>query len=219
MPAAGTFSEATIKNLDTGETIECMFRPKEYSFKKTNSWESGLVKGKNVPKVEFKGGQAMTLDMELFFDTYEAGEDVRTKYTDKIWKLMLINPNTKDKGHKGWPPQCEFRWGQTWSFKAVITSLSQKFILFLSDGTPVRSTMTVSFQQAAEEGKYPGQNPTTMSVPGYKTRNVRQGETIDWIAFDEYGDPTLWRFLANANNLENPLQLEIGQILAIPPLP
>ena len=210
--------KAQIKNLDTNETIECMFRPKEYTFAKTNTWQAEMITGKNVPKVEFSGGQAMTLNMELFFDTYETGKDVRKTYTDKIWKLMMINPDNKDKGNKGWPPQCEFRWGQAWSFKAVITNISQKFTLFLPDGTPVRSTMNITFLQAAEEGQYPGQNPTTVSKPGYKTRKVKQGETLDWIAFDEYGDSNHWRFLADINNLDDPMRLAPGQVLAIAPL-
>ncbi|MDY6892238.1 MAG: LysM peptidoglycan-binding domain-containing protein [Chloroflexota bacterium] len=210
--------KAQIKNLDTNETIECMFRPKEYTFAKTNTWQAEMITGKNVPKVEFSGGQAMTLKMELFFDTYETGKDVRKTHTDKIWKLMMINPDNKDKGNKGWPPQCEFRWGQAWSFKAVITNISQKFTLFLPDGTPVRSTMNVTFLQAAEEGQYPGQNPTTVSKPGYKVRKVKQGETLDWIAFDEYGDSNHWRYLADINNLDDPMRLAPGQVLAIAPL-
>ena len=213
----GSVEKATIKNLDTNDVAECKFRPKEYTFKKVNNWTSETVMGKNVPKLEFSGGEAMTLKMELFFDTYEDNEDVR-KHTDKIWKLMMINKDKKDKGHKGWPPLCEFRWGQSWSFKAVITSLSQKFTLFLSDGTPVRSTMDVTFKQAAEEGQCPGQNPTTMAKPGYKTRRVKQGETLDWIAFEEYGDSKLWRFLADTNNLNNPMELTEGQVLAIAPI-
>jgi len=219
MPGASLLTKAAITNLDTFEVIPCMFNPKAYTFTKANTWNSSVIIGKNVPEIDFQGGHAMTLVMELFFDTYETGADVRTKYTDKIWKLMMINPNTKDKGHKGWPPLCEFRWGQTWSFKAVITNIDQTFTMFLGDGTPVRSTMTVSFQQAAEEGKYPGQNPTTMSVQGYRTRRVKQGETLDWIAYDEYGDSSLWRFLADTNDVEDPLSLAVGQALAIPPKP
>lgn len=210
--------KAAIINLDTKETIDCMFRPKEYTFTKTNTWQSEMITGKNVPKVEFSGGQAMKLTMELFFDTYELGTDVRKTHTDRIWRLMMINPSNKDKGNKGWPPQCEFRWGLAWSFKAVITSINQKFTLFLADGTPVRSTMTVTFLQAAEEGVYPGQNPTTVSKPGYKTRRVKQGETLDWIAFEEYGDSNRWRYLADINRLDDPMRLAPGQVLAIAPL-
>ncbi|MFQ5826799.1 MAG: peptidoglycan-binding protein [Dehalococcoidia bacterium] len=216
----GELAKATITNLDTKKSIECMFRPKEYTFSKTNSWTRGEVRGGNTPQLEFSGGQPTALTMELFFDTYEDGKDVRKAYTNAIWDLMMVNPQTKDpKTHQGRPPLCEFRWGSMWSFKAVITSISQKFTLFLPDGTPVRATLNVSFQQVEEQGLYPRQNPTTGGGYGYKARVVKEGESIDWIAYDEYGDPALWRFLADTNNLENPTRLETGQVLAIAPLP
>ena len=217
----GGFAKAVIKNLDTNEEVDCMFRPKEYSFTKTNTWNKGEVRGGNVPRLDFGGGDSMTLTMELFFDTYEAKgpqpRDVRA-HTDKIWQMMMINEKKKDKDGKSQPPYCEFRWGKSWSFKAVITKLTQKFTLFDSDGTPLRSTLNVDFKQAEEGGKYPGQNPTTVSKPGYRTRRVKERETLDWIAFEEYGDSRFWRFLADMNELENPMDLEVGQLLAIAPM-
>ncbi|HLG50038.1 MAG TPA: LysM domain-containing protein, partial [Chloroflexota bacterium] len=47
---------------------------------------------------------------------------------------------------------------------------------------------------------------------------VSPGETIDTIAFQEYGDPNQWRRIADYNRLDNPLRLRAGQKLAIPPL-
>jgi nucleoid-associated protein YgaU len=216
----GELAKATITNLDTNKSIECMFRPKEYTFSKQNTWNRGKVKGGNVPQLEFSGGNPTTLTMELFFDTYESGEDVRKEYTNDIWDLMMVNPETKDpKTRKGRPPMCEFRWGKTWSFKAVITSINQKFVLFLPDGTPVRAILNVTFQQVEEEGLYPRQNPTSGGGYGYKARVVKEGETIDWISHEEYGNPALWRFIADTNDLENPMRLEAGQVLTIAPIP
>ena len=113
----------------------------------------------------------------------------------------------------------EFQWGTTWSFKAVITDIKQKFTLFRYDGTPVRATLDITFLQAKEEGRYPGQNPTTIGKPGYKRRMVKEGDSIDWIAYDEYGDSAMWRFIADTNNLNNPQRLRPGQVLAIAPPP
>ena len=219
MAAVEALSKAIITNLDTGEVIECMFRPKEYTFTKSNNWKEVSEMGSNVPKVQFRGGSAETLSLDLFFDTYESGVDVREAYTSRIWKLMKVDPGTVEKDYKGNPPLCEFRWGVMWSFKAVITSITQTFTLFLGNGIPVRAKLKVAFLQAEEIDKYPNQNPTTTSVPGYKTRRAKQAETLDWIAHDEYGDATLWRFLADANDLEDPLRLEAGRLLAIPPKP
>jgi hypothetical protein len=210
--------KAKLVNLDTGEEIQCLFNPNEYSFSKKNTWTSQKIKGGNVPLLEFGGGDAIELSMQLFFDTYMTGGDVRTT-TNKIWKLMQINTKLTDMTtSKGRPPMVEFQWGSTWSFKAVITSISQKFTLFRENGIPVRATLDVSFLQAKEDGKYPGQNPTTKGSPGYRRRVVREGDMLDWIAFEEYGDSNMWRHIADTNNLDNPMDLSPGQILSIIPL-
>lgn len=217
----GALAKAVITNygVTPPEDIPCMFIPKQYSFKKSNSWEETTAPGSNAPKVHFGGGKAITFSLDLFFDTYETGEDVRVKYTDKIWNLMKINEKTVEENYKGNPPLCRFSWGKMLSFQAVITEINQTFTMFLGDGTPVRATLKVDFLQAEEIDKFGKQNPTTLSVPGYKTRRVRQGETIDWIAYEEYSDSSLWRFVADVNDLEDPLRLAAGQVLAIPPKP
>jgi nucleoid-associated protein YgaU len=51
-----------------------------------------------------------------------------------------------------------------------------------------------------------------------KIRTVLPGETIDAIAFAEYGDASRWRAIADFNHLDNPLRLRVGQQLALPPL-
>jgi nucleoid-associated protein YgaU len=211
--------EATITNLDNpGQRVTAIFRPKEYTFAKQNSWEPNKAMGLTMKPPQFKGGQSMTMQFELLFDTYEQKQDVRN-VTNPLWQMMKVSPKRIDpKTKKGEPPPVEFRWGTTWSFKAVITSLSQKFTLFLPNGTPVRSTVTIALMQVKEEGRFPGQNPTSGGREGYSLHLVTDGETIDEIAFDEYGDSTRWRELAAANNLDDPGRLRAGQRLLVPPL-
>jgi hypothetical protein len=211
--------KAKIVNLNDAseQPIEVLFNPNEYTFIKKNTWTKTDVIGKDVPQLQFGGGDSMTLKMQLFFDTYTTGKDVR-QITNRIWKLMSINDKLTDpKTGKGRPPEVEFQWGKTWSFKAVITEIKQVFTLFRYDGTPVRATLDVTFLQAKEGGKYPGQNPTTVGKPGYKRRVVKEGDSIDWIAYEEYGDSARWRFIAETNNLDNPQRLKPGQVLAIAP--
>lgn len=216
----GELVKAVIYNLDTNESVECMFNPKEYTFSKKNSWNFVDRKGKNLPSPEFKSGQPTNLKIQLLFDTFESGEDVRQRYTTKIWDLTKVNEQTKDRKSKtGRPPLCQFQWGTTWAFKAVVTDISQKFTLFKPDGKPVRATLDVTFQQVEDEGLYPRQNPTSGAGEQQKLRLVKEGERLDWIATTEYGDPTLWRLIAEQNDLDNPLMLNPGQVLAIPPLP
>jgi len=214
----GALAEATITNLSDNMSVTCIFRPKEYTFAKQNQWTPGKAAGASMRPPKFNGGQPKTLQVELMFDTYEAGMDVRD-VTGKLWKMMKVTPKRKDRATgKSEPPHVEFRWGQLWSFKAVITSLSEKFTLFMPTGMPVRSIVTLQMLQAADEEVWPGQNPTSGSREGYAMHLVKEGETIDWIAYVEYGSSNAWRHLAAANNLDDPDRLRPGQRLVVPPL-
>ncbi len=127
---SGELVKASIKNIDTGETIRLQFNPTEYEFRKSNTWSTETRKGENVPQVNFDGGSAAELSLKLLFDTYETGEDVREKYTNALARLALVNPDRIDaKSGKGRPPDCEFKWGEVWSFTAVATSINQKFTM------------------------------------------------------------------------------------------
>ena len=213
-----SLAHAKIINLEGGgPPIECMFNPKEYSFSKRNQWTAGKSKGNNVPQLEFSSGQPATLQMQLFFDTYADGKDVRKEYTDAIWTLMMVDAKLKDpKTHKSRPPKVRFQWGSVWTFDAVITSINQKFTLFDVHGTPVRATLDISFQQIKDEALFPKQNPTSGGVGGERVWVVNEGDTLAWIAFKEYGDSTLWRRIADANRLTRVRQLIPGTVLEIP---
>lgn len=221
--ASGKPVKAYIWNEDKGKkVVDCLFNPTEYSFTKSNTWQRNDIIGRDLPLVNFQGGGVMTLSVSLLFDTYAAStngqaEDVRD-YTEKVMDLMKIDPSLKDPdSQSGRPPRVSFRWGNSWSFKSVITQITQRFTMFLSDGTPVRATLDVTFQQVEQEGTYPKTNPTS-GGHAQKFRIAGPGETIDTIAFQEYGDCNKWRLIADFNNLDDPLRLRPGQRLAIPPV-
>jgi nucleoid-associated protein YgaU len=106
-----------------------------------------------------------------------------------------------------------------WSFKAVVAQISQKFNLFLPDGTPVRATLDVTFKQVEDEGLYPKQNPTSGGVSGHRTHTLKEGDTLDWIAAQEYGNANHWRYIAEVNGIDNPQKLRPGTVISLPPLP
>jgi len=211
-------TKATIENCDTHKKIECLFNPTEYTIAKSNSWTPQQVVGKNVPKMAFSGGGSRALTLELFFDVYEKGGDVRD-YINELWALALIDETTENaQTHRARPPLCIFQWGGNWSFKAVVESLSVRYTLFRQDGIPVRATANITLKEAVDATEQPGTNPTSFAEPGHKRREVRPQDTLALIAFEEYGSSNLWRKIASANDIDDPLTLQPGQILAIPPL-
>ncbi len=200
--------------------IQCQFNPKEYAISRTNNWTIKPAKEAEIGHPEFGGGQPATLKLQLLFDDYdiadsETGTDLQES-TKLLWKAMRLQGSGKTLKP---PPNCQFCWGNVWSFKAVITSLSQKFILFSPSGKPLRALVDISFTQIEEEDLYPNQNPTSGGGTGEHVRTVRAGDTLAGIAFEEYGDPTVWRHLADTNKIHNPLRLSPGQVLLITPLP
>lgn len=213
----GDLAPAVIENLSTHAMVFCMFNPNEYTLAKTNSYSPENVKGKNVPKVKFTQGGAETLKLQLFFDTFAEKTDVRV-HTERLWQMMMITEDKKNQtNNKSEPPHVAFTWG-TFSFEAVITSLSQKFTLFSKEGMPLRTTVDISFQQVDDKHDHPSQNPTSGGGPLLKTHVVQAQDRLDLIAAKVYGDATQWRLIARANRLEHPERLREGRRLIIPPL-
>jgi hypothetical protein len=212
------------------KVISCMFRPTQLSFSKSASWnppvaddsgggqsgkkkETATQKGQNVPTVEFSGGQAASITLDLLFNTTDTGEDVRT-YTDELVNLTLLQTTGGVKP----PPVCRFVWGKIRSFLAYVGSVTITFKMFLSDGTPVRADAKVSLTQYKDDGVFKKQNPTSFSEPR-KMWVVTEGERLEWIAYKEYGNSSYWRHIARTNGILDPLDVRPGQVLKLTPLP
>jgi len=214
-PRSATSSElkkAVIHVLDAKgkkkSEVPVLFYPSEYSMEKSNEFTNIDIPGLESPLLQFNKGGLETLSMDLFFDTYEIGEDVR-KYTDKIVDLLKIDPDIHV------PPVLKFIWGNL-NFTCVLSRVSKKFTMFTSDGIPIRATLSVTFSEyntGDEARKRPLQ-----SSDKTKIRTVRQGDSLWAIAAEEYGDPTLWRPIADENGIYNPRILEPGREITVPPL-
>lgn len=198
-------------------SVDCMFNPFEYTISKSNSYEEKSGNGTDVPVVEFKKAGAQTLKLTLIFDTYNTAKDV-TLVTNQLWKLMEAKSNEETSGEtKKAPPYAAFEWG-VFKFVAVITSMTQKFTMFLKDGTPVRASVDVTFTQYKDLNDYPGQNPTSGGGPIERVRTVIAGDRLDVIAAEVYGDATKWRAIAAYNGIIDPLSVRPGTRLNIPQL-
>jgi len=201
---------------NSSKSVTCHFNPDTFTLDRTIQWNVETTQGDDLPRVTFAGGQASDLSMTLLFDTTDTGNDVRSSYS-VLLELAQVDASAKNaKTGQGEPPLCRFEWGRFLTFTAVITKLSQKFSMFKADGTPVRAEVTVTFKQV-EEATRP-QNPTTRTE-SRKIWIVHEGQTLDWIAYKEYGDPAQWRHIAETNHLANPLDLQPGQVLKLVPLP
>jgi nucleoid-associated protein YgaU len=197
-----------------GSDVDVLFNPTEYRLSKSNQFAEVAIPGLSAPMLQFGHGNAQTLAMQLFFDTYDPqsntslaakNEDVRT-HTRKVTDLLAIN------GSLHAPPICQFSWGK-FVFIGVLQQADVRCTLFLPDGVPVRATVDVTFKQF-----YDGKKETGMlqSANYFKQYVVRPGDTLSGIAGELYDDPTKWRPIADENNIDDPLVIEPGRVLIVP---
>lgn len=197
--------KATIRNLETGEAIPVRFNPGEYSLDVSNAFAEIGIPGLRTPPIQYIRGNARTLKMELFFDSFEQNIDVRTQ-TQRL--TALLNQDRRTQA----PPILLFSWG-SFNFKCVLESLGQRYTMFLSDGTPARATLTVAFREY-EEVNVEVQRGLFIGSPTVRT--IVEGDTLSKLAGETIGNPEDWRKLAEANNIENPRKLTSGRSIIIP---
>ena len=115
-----------IKNLDNKKDFDVLFNPTEYTFEDASKWQEYKHAGGN-PELQYVGGDRRRLSMELFFDTYEAKQDVRL-YTGKLAELLLVTVNKDNDGRR--PAKLELSWGKKegdtgFPFVCVLETLKQ----------------------------------------------------------------------------------------------
>src|SRR4051812_27921082 len=214
------FQQAQLE-IEGDAPIKCWFNPKDYKVQKVNLWNTNPVVGNGLPPAQFGGGNSRELSLELLFDAAQ-DEDVGG-VTDRLLKMMEVSEKFASSKNSGRPPMVTFAWGATLSFRAVAKQLSIQYTMFRPDGLPIRAQASLTLVQVEAavgksrgEGKKSPQNPTTRAIAGLGSHVVRDGDTLQSIAHASYGDPTLWRPIAEANHIDDPMRLRRGAALSIP---
>ena len=200
--------------------LEALFNPHQLSINKSVSYEAQKAKGRDVPELQFTNASPRTLSLELWFDTYNTPEaekkDVRKTYTDKLLTLTMFD----SKLHR--PPICELSWGKMGGFfRGVLEKFDLQLTMFTAEGTPVRASCKCTFKEWVSNPQ-DRENADPQSPDVAKAWVVRRGDTLSSIATLAYRNPRLWRPIARANGIDDPLDFDValrpGRSLAIPRL-
>jgi hypothetical protein len=211
MPYPQGFQKATL-DLGQGPPLECGFNPQDYTISKTNVWSFKPKQGTDRPDPEWGGGLPMTYKLSLLLDSTLAGPDESIK--DDANKLMAAMHKTGSA-----PAAIEFSWGSVKLPKAVPVSIAIRYALFRPNGDPIRAFVDLELAQAEDSSPVgQAQNPTTRALKGLRARTLQDGDSLQSIAYEAYGDPTRWRVIAEANGIDDPMRLPRGGELTIPRL-
>lgn len=139
------------------------------------------------------------------------------------------------------PPVVRLVWGKAWNLPAIVSAVAERLERFGPDGAPRRSWMRLRLLRVAESAAGPRPAAPTTRDAGPEQIAVHQvvgagasgaapapaagpssevavpGERLDELAQRYYGDPSLWRLIAEANGIDDPLHVTPGAVLRIPP--
>ncbi len=196
--------------------LSLQFNPATLALSKRTEWRrtpSRMAGQSALP--EFVGSGPRSLSLDVFLDATAAHDNSVEK---AVRQLMTACVPTRASLARKKPasPWVRFDWGtsKTTSFDGVLSDLSVSYTLFDVDGTPLRATCSLSIEEASVDP--PGQNPTSGAREARSTHRVVAGDSLPLLAWREYGDPTAWRTIAEANDIDDPMVLTPGTELVVP---
>ena len=188
--------------------FEFPFNPTEYTESLSNSYKEDKLVGLKNAVDQFKSSKEGDLTLNLLFDTTSEGIDVR----DQLFDLNDISIIDKEL-HA--PAPCQFIWGSL-IFYGVVSEYSRKFTYFYSDGRPARANVTLKLKRYKSTEEVEKENELHSSDVT-KVHQLKEGESLFYLAHKHYQDPTLWRKLAKDNGIDDPLNIELGSMLKLAP--
>ena len=133
---------------------------------------------------------------------------------NEIDKFERIVYDYSGEAHE--PRQLLLVWG-TWTFSCVLTSVKYRFTLFKQDGAPLRAiarcTLCESIPDAERVRKENASSPDLTHL-----RDVREGDTLPFLAYEIYANGRLYLEVARVNKLVNFRRLRPATRLSFPPL-
>jgi nucleoid-associated protein YgaU len=222
------FQKVDLQGNTIGAPMLLDYAPAELAFSKAAQFADVAIPGLEQPLIQFVRGDAETLNLELFFDSTEAGTGPAavavTQKVEEFHKLVQIN------GDLHAPPLVKVSWGDDFpgtamgatetageTFTAVVLSVARRFTLFSPDGRPLRATVSVALKHYATVAEqvaainYQSADHTRLHV-------VAEGESLPLIAHDAYADARKWRVIADHNGLAEVRDLAPGLLLELPPM-
>jgi Contractile injection system tube protein len=193
------------------------YNPSEMTTSKSATWNRPTTNAADdATEPQFAGVQPQAVQMEIFFDAYEdlfgdVSDDVKTLFE---W-TKPTSTSAKKRQHN--PPILSFEWGSNKvlaDFRGYLETVSAKYTMFRADGTPIRATASITLKEIPVDK--PRQNPTSGSLNSRRSHVLRDGDSLQSVAYREYGYPAMWRSLAVFNGIDDPLRLIAGSSILIP---
>ncbi|MEW1641082.1 MULTISPECIES: peptidase M23 [unclassified Streptomyces] len=199
------------------KTFAFDFNPAQLSLTRRAQWKTTpaqIERDGSLP--EFMGSEPRQMSVEIFLDSSD--EPTSNSVLKKVESLLACcDVTTKSIAAKQpSPPWVVFQWGSfaTARFTAYVSSVEAAYSLFGTTGVPIRATCRLQLHEIPSNTK--GQNPTSGALTAQRVHRVVAGDSLQSLAWREYGDSSAWRAIAEANGIDDPTKLSNGVELVLP---
>jgi hypothetical protein len=176
----GARKKLTIGSIDDNDLqVTAQYNPKELQIDKPVPWAKHDVLGNRTARaakadaiasrghmhLEFAGSESRTMSVDLMFDGFETNESIMPQL-EIIEQMASVQDATSSDEDLRRPHRCVVSWGDRGMrpFRCVIEGVSTKFLVFDTNGVPLRAVCTVKLKEAdivqtsaAEKDQYSGQ--------------------------------------------------------------
>ncbi|UTW62265.1 LysM peptidoglycan-binding domain-containing protein [bacterium SCSIO 12741] len=219
MGASGKLEKMTIYayskpdfSSQVGSKFSVMINPNKYTHNHSISYNKETAQGAPGSSIKFDRIQPETVGFEFTLDA--TGVISSSPINDQIKTFKSLVYDYNGKVHES--NYIVLSWG-TLYFKCRLTKLDLTYTLFKPDGTPLRATVNVSFEEYTDA--------RTLALEANKNspdltheRTVKSGDTLPLMCYRIYGSPAYYMDVAQANQLDDFRSLKPGQVLYFPPI-
>ena len=231
---------------ESGERLSCLLNPNSVVMRRTAGVQARRVAGGQLvgaglsddPLLHTGGGRT-EIELELLFDIGVAGSSIEaTDVRDLTRPLWQLAENAVSTDGYGTLPVVRFVWGKAWNIPGIVAAVAERLEQFNEGGEAQRSWLHLRLLRTAE----PIAQATRLDQPAldlpdpeemntvlvgnddliryYEARgdgSPEGGERLDLLADLYLGDAAFWRRIATFNDIDDPLHVQGGTVLQIPP--
>jgi hypothetical protein len=193
------------------------FNPSQLALSRRAQWKttpSAAVRDGSLP--EFMGPEPREMNVTVFLDRSDDpdSDDVMDD-VEALFKCCQVTSMSLAAKQPS-TPWVVFQWGsfKTARFTAYVESVDANYTLFGTSGMPIRATVQLRLCEIPT--KTLGQNPTSGALTARRVHRLVAGDSLQSLAWREYGDANAWRAIAETNGIDDPVRLTPGTELILP---
>lgn len=215
---------------------------------RTRAGAAGSIAGRGLsddPLIDVGGG-VTELELDLLFDVGVAGSTVVSNDVRDLTRPLWDLAETHARPEGGRPPVVQFFWGKREGFAGVVLAVAERLERFDAEGVAGRSWLRMRLRRMARPSG-PRDARHTDPLDGIRTsaRDASSGDgsvvmgplaggtarvgddatpavpgvsRLDAVAALQFGDASLWRWIAEVNDLDDPARVDPDTRLRLPAL-